>query len=163
VPHIAGHEDQPSRERDRSDTQVGFGQRSATTFQRCLQNTERPGSGHIEGQHGLRTVNDLLNPPGKTLTSHTLRAVDQLPDRDRGGELILRRHGGQPADEVQRRGGPDRRAEDAGVEAVPRHVSSGAGRSDACCHAATILAMSSSTVSHSLASAPAKAASPIEG
>jgi hypothetical protein len=61
---------------------------------------------------------------------------------------------------VQRQNRSDRCTEDIGVEAVPRHVSSGAGRSDTCCRAATISVMSSSTVSHSLASAPAKAASP---
>ena len=42
-------------------------------------------------------------------------------------------------------------------------TSSGAGRSDTYCRAGTISVMSSSIVSHSLASAPAKAASPSEG
>lgn len=40
------------------------------------------------------TTNDLLNPPGKILTPDTPRSIDQLTDRDRGGELVLRRYGG---------------------------------------------------------------------
>jgi len=112
-----------------ADGKVWLVQAPARRLQLCPQRTVDFGGALVERHHQQRAddeVTDLLAERG---AAPLRRPVQQLSQRDGGGELLLGWCPGEAADEGQRRIPSDDSAEHIGVEAVHGQSISGAARS----------------------------------
>ena len=129
VPDVSTDERQVARDDDRCDTQVRLRQPAPFGLEPGTKWTVHLGGPLVEGEHLLGLTNDLTDSAHKAWATALRGAIQKLPQRDRGRELILRLDTGQTPDQRQRRIALEYCTEHIGVETVHAYAISGTLRS----------------------------------
>lgn len=101
--HVGRDHGEAPRRGDRPDPEVRFIQPVAFPLKPRSHRPVHFGGRGIERQDSGRSPNELAHSLGRLGGPTLRRAVEELTERDRGRELLLRRQLSEPSDQVERR------------------------------------------------------------